>query len=369
MKRLSFLSLATVFLFLMDSCSTKFNVAAPYKNITVIYGFLDQADTAHYIRIQKAFLDNNKSALVMAQTADSSFYASLNVKIERINFYSPTPGVHDTIHLNRVDLNLEGYPKQPGIFFNSPNYAYKFTGYLDPQYSYRIIVTNPATGEVDSAEAPIIVDTDPLAFNVPYIDDSIANRAGLSFFGTPINTNDVLDLGGTYTIPSIYGTYNFFGQTSPAAVAQMVIRFNWVDSNYVTHVLSAHYADDDLGLTPVKNGGFDFNINDVDIYSAISSAMGTAPANTIRLINRCTLYAYIGTPDYYTYEQIQQSQGTGLTGSEIEPIYTNVKGANALGLFTSKGSRVGNISINTETIDSLISSPLLTNMNIKGTAY
>ncbi len=368
MKRFIFLSIATVFLFLMDSCSTKFNVAAPYKNITVIYGFLDQADTAHYIRIQKAFLDNNKSALTMAQTPDSSYYASLNVKIERINIYATTPGVHDTIHLNRVDLDLEGYPKQPGVFFNSPNYAYKFTDALDARYSYRIVVTNPATGEVDSAEAPVIVDTDPLAFNIPYLDDSTANRAGLSFFGTPINTNDVLDIGGTYTPPP-YGTYNFYGQSSPAAVAQVVLRFNWEDSNYTTHTVTGHYADDDLGLIPVTSSAFDYTLNNVDIYSAIRSSLGNAPANTIRLLNRCTIFAYLGTPDYYTYEQIQQSQGTGLTGSEIEPIYTNVKGANALGLFTSRGSRVGNISISTETVDSLIASPLLTNVNIKGTTY
>ncbi len=367
MKRL-FFAVAIVCLFLMDSCSTKFNVAAPYKNITVIYGFLDQADTAHYIRIQKAFLDNNKSALTMAQTPDSSFYASLNVKIERINIYATTPGIHDTIHLNRVDLNLEGYPKQAGVFFNSPNYAYKFTDALDAHYSYRIVVYNAATGETDSAESPVIVDNDPLAFNIPYLDDSLSNRAGLSFFGTPINTNDVLDLGGTYTIPN-YGTYNFYGQSSPAKVAQMILRFNWVDSNYVTHATTSHYADDDLGLVPLASSAFDITLNDIDVYSAIRSALGTAPASTMRLLNRCTLFAYLSTPDYYTYQQIQQTQGTGLTGSEIEPIYTNVKGANALGLFTSRGSRVGNISISLETVDSLISSPLLSDINIKGTEY
>ena len=368
MKRLAFLSFDIVAFILMDSCSTKFNVAAPYKNITVIYGFLDQADTAHYIRIQKAFLDNNKSALTMAQTPDSNYYASLNVKIERINLYSTLQGVHDTIHLNRVDLNLEGYPKQPGVFFNAPNYAYKFTDPLDAHYSYRIIVTNSATGEVDSAETPVIVDNDPTLFNIPFLDDSLSNRAGLSFAATPINTNDVLDLGCVYTNPP-YGTFSFNGQSSPAAVAQMILRFNWVDSNYVTHALTGHYADDDLGLTGLVNGSFDFTLNNVDIYGAIRSALGPAPANTARLMNRCTIFTYLGTYDYYTYEQVQKNQGTGLTGSEIEPIYTNVKGANVLGLFTSRGSRYGNISISSETIDSLIISPLLTDINIKGTSY
>ena len=369
MKKVIFLSIAIVALFFMNSCSTKFDVAAPYKNITVIYGFLDQADTAHYIRIQKAFLDNNKSALTMAQNADSSYYASLRVKIERINFYS-TGGVHDTIvNLKRVDLNLEGYPKEQGVFFNAPNYAYKFTDLLDPQYSYRIIVFNPATGETDSAECPVIIDNNPLVFYVPFLDDSFSNRAGLSFYATPISNNNKLDVNCNYNIPVSLGTYNFYGQTTPAGVCQMIIRFNWVDSDITTHNKVGHSGDYDLGLTAGKAGSFDFSVNNIDVYSAIRSILGPAPANSVRLMNRCTLFAYLGTPDYYTYEQIQASQGTGLTGSEIEPIYTNVKGTNVLGLFTAKGSRIGNISIDNETIDSLIVSPLLSDVKIKGTSY
>ncbi len=368
MKRIAFLSVATVLLFLMDSCSTKFDVAAPYKNITVIYGFLDQADTAHYIRIQKAFLDNNKSALTMAQSADSNYYASLNVKIERINLYT-NGGIHDTIHLNRVDLTAEGYPKQAGVFFNSPNYAYKFTGFLDPHYSYRIVVSNSATGEVDSAEAPVIIDTDPFAFNVPFLDDSNVNRAGLTFYRTPVTKADELSLGCTYTLPSSFGTYNFYGQTTPATVAQMILRFNWADSNFATQQITYHSSDHDLGLVGLENGSFDFTMKNIDVYYAIRTALGVAPANTVRLLNRCTILAYLGTPDYNTYQQIQQAQGTGLTGSEIGPIYTNIKGANVLGLFTSKGTRVGNISISRETVDSLIVSPILSEMKIRGTKY
>src|SRR6516164_7458325 len=109
MKKLIIPFIAMVSLFLLPGCSEKFNVAAPYKNITVIYGYLDMKDTAHYIRIQKAFLDQNKSAVTMAQTSDSNFYANLNVTIAKVSFNGATQGV---IQLNRVDLNNEGYPKQ-----------------------------------------------------------------------------------------------------------------------------------------------------------------------------------------------------------------------------------------------------------------
>src|SRR5262249_40207264 len=139
MKKLLLPCIALVSLFLITSCSEKFKVAAPYKNITVIYGYLDRADTAHYIRIQKAFLDEDKSALTMAQTPDSSFYANLDVSIARVTY----SGIkHDVIHLNRVDLGSEGYPKPIGAFFNTPNYAYKFKDLLDQQYIYRLIVHN-----------------------------------------------------------------------------------------------------------------------------------------------------------------------------------------------------------------------------------
>ena len=357
--------IAIVALFSFASCSTKFNVAAPYKNITVIYGMLDQSDTAHYIRIQKAFLDNNKNALTMAQNPDSNFYASLNVTIARIN-YLTGGGVHDTIHLNRVDLDLEGYPKQPGVFFNSPNYAYKFTNTLDPNYTYRIYVTNYATGEVDSAEAPVIVDNDPNVFNVPDVDDSTYNRPGLDFTSVIINPNNVVDITGTYTPP---GNYLFYGQTSPVGLSELVIRFNWLDSNISTHAKVRHYYDYDFGFKSITANAFDYPINNVDMYGAVRTALGTAQTGIVRLIDRCTLFTYLSTPDYSTYEQIQSTQGTGLTGNEIEPVYTNCKGANVLGLFTSKAVRVGIIGISDVTIDSLIVSPLLAGTNLQGKAY
>ena len=363
--------IAVAALFTIGGCSTKFNTAAPYKNITVIYGFLDQSDTAHYIRIQKAFLDNNKSALVMATNPDSNYYASLNVRIERIN-YLTGGGVHDTIHLNRVNLDNEGYPKQQGIFFNSPNYAYKFTNFLDPNYTYRIVVTNPVTGEVDSAETPVIVDNDPYTFNVPQIDDSLTNRPGLDFFSVIISNLDVLDFSGSYTYPQ---GYSFNGQNSPVGVAEFIIRFNWADSNINTNTKTYHSADYDLGLqslpyaTANPSDVFDYPINNVDMYGAVRSTLGTAPASTVRLLDSCQLFAYLSTPDYYTYEQLQLTQGTGLTGSQIEPIYTNVKGANVLGLFTSRGVRSGYIAIDTRTVDSLIVSPITSATNIRGTLY
>ena len=366
MKKLIIPFIATAAVLIMASCSEKFNVAAPYKDITVVYGFLDMKDTAHYIRIQKAFLDQDKSALSMAKVADSSFYANLNVRIERYSI-SGKNLYHDSIHLNRVDLTTEGYPKEPGTFFESPNYAYKFNNTLEPQYFYRLKITNLTTGRTDSADAPIINQTSGtpgVGFNVPIIDDGATNLEGISFFSILPRRYYTLD-GIYYTPPN----YSFNGQTSPAGVAQAIIRFNWDDVDVATNVHTPRYYDYNLGNIAITGNTFAYNIENSSLYNALATGMGKAPANTKRLIGKCDVTVYLSTPDFYIYQQAIALQGTGLTGSEIAPVSTNIKGENTLGLFTSRAFHTGKVAITDRTIDSLAASSFLAFTNIRGKNY
>ena len=352
--------IALLAMFLIVGCSEKFNTAAPYKNITVIYAFLDKADTAHYIRIEKAFLDQNKSAVTMAQSPDSSYYSNINVRIER---YSFTGVLADTIHLNRVDLGAEGYPKQPGVFFNAPNYAYKFTNTLDVNYIYRLKVINLTTHEVDSADAPVIEDLDKSVFYIDLFDDSVLNKNGMNFSSTFLS----FEFGGTYTPPV---NFSFQGLSSPVGIVQAIVRFNWIDSNDISHTLTPHYYDYNLGYSTLNNVSLDYTTKDINFYSALSTGMGAPPDNnTFRLLSRADVFVYLSTHDYSLYVQNSLTQGTGLTGSEIEPVFTNVKGANVLGLYTSRAVRTNQVTISPATVDSLMASPLLQQARIVGTSY
>ncbi len=364
MKKTLFSLLAMSSLF-FTSCSEKFEIAAPYKDITVVYGYLDMADTAHYIRIQKAFLDENKSAVAMAQTADSSFFSDISVRIERYRAASVN-GVHryfDSIHLNRVDLAQEGYVKESGVFFTAPNYAYKFTDALDSQYIYRLKITHLSTGIVDSADAPIINNRTP-SFQVSVIDDPNVVLEGMSFFSVLPKRN--FDITGIYVpLPG----YDYAGRVNPVALAQATIRFNWDDSDILSKTRTSHYYDFDAGYQAFKGNTFEFSVENRDLYNALAQGMGAAPANTIRLINKCNITVHITTNDFADYRNSVQVQGNGLTGSEISPIYTNIKGNDVLGLYTSRAMHTGKITITDRTIDSLIASPLLTHTNLKGKAY
>ncbi len=355
--------LVLITLFVLPSCSEKFNVAAPYKNITVIYGLLDRADTAHYIRVEKAFMDENKSALTMAKVADSSFFPHINVMVKKISLFDTTR--FDTIHLNRVDLTAEGYPKQAGVFFDAPNYAYKFTNDLDPNYIYRLIVHNDASGETDSADAPVIDDKNKTNFQVYILDDTTITAPPLEFSSTQSNAS--VKLAGVYNAP---GNFSFQGQSTPVGVCQGVLRIRWTDRDASNSTRTQHYYDFNLGYGALTNSSFLFDVKDLAIYNAINVGMGK-PANdfTDRLIDRCELFVYLGTFDFNTYIQRQSLQGSGLTGNEIQPSYTNISGANVLGLYTSRALRSGYVTISPTTVNALIKSDLVSICRITGTAY
>ncbi len=101
------------------SCSTDFDIEAEWKDIPIVYGFLSTQDTAHYIRVEKAFLAPGGNALEIAQIADSLYYdPSVSVVLEKI-----TTG--ERYLLDRVDGNLEGYARVDGPFATAPNILYK----------------------------------------------------------------------------------------------------------------------------------------------------------------------------------------------------------------------------------------------------
>lgn len=93
MKKIFLLSAFAALLGLFNSCSTDFDVAAPYKEIIVINGLLNPLDSVHYVHVGKAFLGEG-DVFKMAQQADSTNYADiLDVKLEKVR-------------LNNVDLTF-----------------------------------------------------------------------------------------------------------------------------------------------------------------------------------------------------------------------------------------------------------------------
>ncbi|MBK8706480.1 MAG: hypothetical protein IPN33_24890 [Saprospiraceae bacterium] len=91
---------------------------AEWKDIPVVYAFLDPTDSVHYVRVEKAFLQQGGDAREIAQIADSLYYDNATVQLQKV-------GSSQLYTLEKVDGNLEGFPREGGVFATAPNYLYK----------------------------------------------------------------------------------------------------------------------------------------------------------------------------------------------------------------------------------------------------
>ena len=103
---------------IMFSCDNELDLVEEKEEIPVVYGLISPSDSAQYIRLERAFVDNTTSALILAQNPDSLYYPNASVSLIRTSN-------EERFELERVDGNDDGYPREDGVFAKSPNYLYK----------------------------------------------------------------------------------------------------------------------------------------------------------------------------------------------------------------------------------------------------
>jgi hypothetical protein len=334
----SFLLLSSVLGF--NSCSEDFQVAAPYKDITVVYGLLNMSDTAHYIRIQKAFLDESKSAVDMAKEADSNYHKDLQVMMREVAGASVV-----TTILERVDMNAEGYPKSSGAFFGSPNFAYKYKKPLNPARSYRLVINHTNTGQMDSSEITVL---DTTQLNV-----QVFNQGNFK-------------VNFAKTVPPKTSIFELYVLAGPnVKYLEGIIRFNWVEKDLATNVQTRKAADF-LFASSAATAGTSLRASNSTFYSFLRQSM-TPSTGIARYMDSCDFFVYAGAQDFYNYIITNQLQSSGLTADQIKPFYTNIKGKDVLGLFSSRAFKVKlNVAIDSATMDSIKVNPTTQPLNFQG---
>jgi len=79
MKILYYLLLSSLLIAGFSNCANDFELTTGATNKPVVYGFLSPTDTATYIRVEKAFVDENTSALELAQRPEELYYDDIEV--------------------------------------------------------------------------------------------------------------------------------------------------------------------------------------------------------------------------------------------------------------------------------------------------
>jgi hypothetical protein len=145
----SFIVIA-IFAIFLSACETDFNPNAEYKDITVVYGVLNQKDTFTYLKINKAFL-GDESAYIMAQNEDFSSYGTdLNVIMEEMLNGS----VANTFYFDTTTI----YNKESGLFYAPKQVLYKCNtlNQLKEDRIYKLTVKNKKTGKIINAQTTLV---------------------------------------------------------------------------------------------------------------------------------------------------------------------------------------------------------------------
>jgi len=101
------------------ACENEVDLTADWKDVPVVYGLLDRQDTTYFIRVEKAFQDENGSAFAAAANPDSLYYPpEVVVRLENV-----TTG--QSAVMERVNGEDYGLPRDNGEFAQSPNILYR----------------------------------------------------------------------------------------------------------------------------------------------------------------------------------------------------------------------------------------------------
>lgn len=329
-KRLLYLVLACI---LLNSCSNDFEVAAAWKEVPVVYAILSPKDTAHYVRVEKAFLDPSRNALEIAQIADSLYYPedAITVWLEQV-------GTNNKYQLHRVDGNLEGYVRQPGVFATSPNWLYKVKdAALLPGATYRVVVQRK-DGKPDITAQTTL----PADFLITTPDPT--NIVRKVTFGYSSTTSLVwrTDENGVYFNATFILPYR---EEAPDGTVLLRDTLVWQPVNNVER------TDQQLGQNLYKGNS---EVSGAALFKFLANNLQNT--DNFRYFERGALILEGGGKEIKEFN-ITASANSGLTGAEVYPVYTNL--SEVYGIVTGKNSvRMDKIQISESTVDSLKLNPL-----------
>jgi hypothetical protein len=333
MRKLVIITFISILFF--SACKTDFNSNAPWQDITVVYGLLNQKDSAniHYIKINKAFLGEG-NALTMAQIADSCTYGNnLEVRIEEWR----NGGQTNLWYLDTTTI----YNKEAGTFYYPKQVVYYFKAQLDTldqNTDYRLYIKNKKSGKLISSHTGLVHD-----FSV---EKPMPNQA-VNFTSTS-SVKVIWD-------PSYYGK-----------LYQLTIQFTYREKNIHTQDSVVKTLDWNLGSyasvgTTGNETPLEASFMGASFYSFLRDNI---PANS-NVIRTATGYPlqYIfsaAADDFNTYINVN-APSTSVV--EDRPGFTNI--TNGIGIFSSRYQIKQNHFLNGLSMDSLFNGSYTKNLHFQ----
>ncbi|MFK8101666.1 MAG: DUF4249 family protein [Saprospiraceae bacterium] len=302
MKRIFILSVLACGL-LFSACSNEFELVDDWKSIPVVYGFLSLQDSAHYIRVEKAFLDPETSALEIARNPDSLYYQDITVQLIKGG---------TTYTMTRVDGNLEGYPRKDGIFATMPNYLYKLDSAsinLKGRDIVKLVITDANDNTLTEASTEIVSDYF-MSQSSPseQINWDPDKTVRVRWRSTTDESGQFYDVKATI----------FYDESTVDNPTDFVRKeFNW-----------------NMGDKIDRNNedGADIRVEGTSFFNVMVENIDESE-NRLRYFREMTIEVDAGGKELFDFVKVGQAN-TGITSAQVVPSFTNL--SNGLGLFSSR---------------------------------
>lgn len=305
------------------SCSNEVDLTGEYKDTPIVYCLLNPKDTAHYIRIQKAFLvDGN--VLQTAKIPDSLTYnpSDLDVKI---------------VALSQVDSNLTDtitFAYQPGAVTDTGLFAkegimlYKSTAELNVFAQYKLLIVNKKLNKKITSRTGLVYS---FVFKTPS-GSGVVNLNSTSLTGYTLRW--ISAVNGRIYQPEIVFRWREVPLSDPNSAGtpdSLVWRLTAKESTS-----NALGAEMDLNLP--QNSFYRYVGEHVPVKTGIK-----------RVIGMLSFRFYVGTQELATYVDVNKPS-VGLI--QEKPVYTNI--TNGLGIFSGRSLFVKDMSMGDPGKDTLI---------------
>lgn len=308
-------------LIVLNSCNEKIELIGDFVETAVVYGLLDQADSLHYIKINRAFIGPG-NALEIAQIADSSYFTNVEATISEYLNGNLTRSwlLRDTI-LDNKDPN--------GVFYAPEQKVYYFktmpTGFngviqsstnpqmtsLNPQAIYKIdIVLNDGAFSV-SAETELV--------------RGITSAAATQNFNFKFANNP-----GEYTSTGI--TVSSTGNSYVLNTQLKMAFYEWENTTYSEKSFFWKLGEADVLPSSSKI----FTANGETFYDLMKSNCTENSSISKRTFKGVTIKITGGAEELYNFIAVNKPS-SGLAQSK--PTYTNLTATNGkrvIGIFSSR---------------------------------
>jgi len=324
------------------SCSTDLDINGNKKDVMIVYGILDATTSTQYIKINRAFLGEG-NALVYSQIPDSTLYPYLlDVTLDIINTGNGQVLRHyvaDTVHIWKDGgVFFTGY--QPYYRFNLDLYSVTFSGdtvWLNSNYTYKLTIIDPVTGNIYESEAPgissLVLDKpSPSSSNISFAVEGTKN----------VEFNSVKN-GKLYQVKYVFNYYEVFDSNPSDTIEKQ----NEWTIGYTTSVSTS--------------GGEDLSVaySNWDFFYLLGQRL-EARDDVTRFPGYVDIFVTVGAEDLNTYIDVNQPSNSII---QERPSFSNI--SNGIGLFSSKFTYKYWFRLNEISIEMLQNGPYTNDLNFE----